>query len=400
MKGATALSRLLFLALGLSMVSCAPTPNQTAHRYDSFNLERAIKNSQAVIDGVRAENPTQSADNKEQEREFFGHGIESFQELVADAQTMVEAGTASSEDVHRMVVELIAWQYFFTPHNVSIPPTPLVESGDKIIAPPEGVHPFYKRYMNVYVDDYRHGCPIITSGEVPDAAIYKVRETMLKLMKRQDIREALAANNIRVALRGADERNSDHPGIIGPGGAVPGQPTTYIEEEGVYWTDENGVPHEAFARLNRHVAVEEFGHSVHASALPFIEPDRDILEEINDAFRTAVRNGYYDPDPDSGKDLLTDPDRAEELAFLLAEEYKPDPERIESLPPGMRPYAGRDFRAGEYFAVGLDLMYGVKHENREYKLESVEEMKAKDPKLYKLLTDFWDDDGWSPYDGK
>ena len=47
---------------------------------------------------------------------------------------------------------------------------------------------------------------------------------MLKLMKRQDIREALAANNIRVVLRGANERNSDHPGIIGPGGAVPGQP--------------------------------------------------------------------------------------------------------------------------------------------------------------------------------
>ena len=27
-------------------------------------------------------------------------------------------------------------------------------------------------------------------------------------------------------------------------------------------------------------------------------------------------------------------------------------------------------------------------------------MKEKDPKLYKLLTDFWDDDGWSPYDTK
>ncbi len=43
-------------------------------------------------------------------------------------------------------------------------------------------------------------------------------------------------------------------------------------------------------------------------------------------------------------------------------------------------------------------MYGVTHENSEYKLESVEEMKERDPKLYKLLTDFWDDDGWSTYD--
>ena len=393
-------SRLLILMLGLAVVSCAPTSNETAYQYNFFNLERAIKNSQTVIDRVRAENPTLDADNKEQEQEFFGYGIDSFQKLVAEAESTLEARVASSADLHSMVVDLIRWQYFFTPYNVSLPPTPLVESGDRIIAPPEGVHPFYKKYMNVYVDDYRHGSPIITSEEVPDAAIYKVRETMLKLMKRQDIREALAANNIRVVLRGADERNSDHPGIIGPGGAVPGQPTTYIEEEGVYWTYEDGAPHEAFARLNRHVAVEEFGHSVHASALPFIEPDRDILEEINDAFRTAVRNGYYDPNPGMGKDLLTDPDRAEELAFLLAEEYQPDPEMLENLPPGMKPYAGRDFRAGEYFAVGLDLMYGITHGNREYKLESVEEMKEKDPKLYKLLTDFWDDDGWSPYDTK
>ena len=84
---------------------------------------------------------------------------------------MLESGLASSEYVHRMVVELIAWQYFFTPYNVSLPPTPLVESWDQIVAPPEGVHPFYKKYMNVYVDDYRHGSPIITSGVVPDAAI-------------------------------------------------------------------------------------------------------------------------------------------------------------------------------------------------------------------------------------
>ena len=163
--------RSLFLALGLTVVSCAPTSNQIAQRYNSFNPERAINHSQTIIDSVHDGNPAMDADDKEQEREFFGHGIDSFQELVADAQTMLESGLASSEYVHRMVVELIAWQYFFTPYNVSLPPTPLVESWDQIVAPPEGVHPFYKKYMNVYVDDYRHGSPIITSGEVPDAAI-------------------------------------------------------------------------------------------------------------------------------------------------------------------------------------------------------------------------------------
>ena len=68
---------------------------------------------------------------------------------------MLEAGVASSEDLHQMVLDLMAWQYFFTPYNVSLPPTPLVESGGKIIAPPEGMSPFYKKYMNVYVNDWR-----------------------------------------------------------------------------------------------------------------------------------------------------------------------------------------------------------------------------------------------------
>ena len=97
---------------------------------------------------------------------------------------------------------------------------------------------------------------------------------------------------------------------------------------------------------------------------------------------------------------MTDPDRAEELAFLLNPDFEPDAQMFGQLPPGMEPYASLDFRSGEYFAVGLDLMHGIKHENREYKLESVEEMREKDPKLYKILTDLFDDDGWSPYDAK
>ena len=72
--------RSLFLALGLTVVSCAPTSNQIAQRYNSFNPERAINHSQTIIDSVHDGNPAMDADDKEQEREFFGHGIDSFQE--------------------------------------------------------------------------------------------------------------------------------------------------------------------------------------------------------------------------------------------------------------------------------------------------------------------------------
>mgnify|MGYP001297759657 FL=1 len=352
------------IALIMAVGCVAPAPTEmgaVVGSYTSFNLERAVRDSQRLIEKL---------DIDENGMPSFRRALESAQELL---DTDTEGGLISNS-----VIELMAWQYFFTPHDQHIPPIPLIETNHKIVTPPPGVHPFYRKYVNAYEDDYTKGIVIITSDAVPDRAIRKVEQTVNKLLSaRPDLRVAMSSNNIRVAIRGVAEArdNSDHPGDIGPGGARPERPTTYIEEEGVAWRDEDGEIHEGWYQLNRHVAVEEFGHSIHRSGLPFIDPEHDVIAEINAAYVNALREGTYWPPQYLDGPGLADPSMADELQM-----------EIEAL------------RDGEYFAVGLDCFYGVVHENSEYKLETRQQMRERDPMLYEIITRYFPTDDWSPMD--
>ena len=349
----------------IMVVGCAPpAPTEmgaVVGSYTSFNLERAVRDSQRLIEKL----------------DIDENGMPSFRRALESAQELLDTGI-EGELISNSVIELMAWQYFFTPHDQHIPPIPLVETNHKIVTPPPGVHPFYRKYVNAYEDDYTKGIVIITSDAVPDRAIRKVEQTVNKLLSaRPDLRVAMSSNNIRVAIRGVAEArdNSDHPGDIGPGGARPERPTTYIEEEGVAWRDEDGEIHEGWYQLNRHVAVEEFGHSIHRSGLPFIDPEHDVIAEINAAYVNALREGTYWPPQYLDGPGLADPSMADELQM-----------EIEAL------------RDGEYFAVGLDCFYGVVHENSEYKLETRQQMRERDPMLYEIITRYFPTDDWSPMD--
>ena len=350
----------LIMAVGCA----APAPTEmgaVVGSYTSFNLERAVRDSQRLIEKL----------------DIDENGMPSFRRALESAQELLDTGT-EGELISNSVIELMAWQYFFTPHDQHIPPIPLIETNHKIVTPPPGVHPFYRKYVNAYEDDYTKGIVIITSDAVPDRAIRKVEQTVNKLLSaRPDLRVAMSSNNIRVAIRGVAEArdNSDHPGDIGPGGARPERPTTYIEEEGVAWRDEDGEIHEGWYQLNRHVAVEEFGHSIHRSGLPFIDPEHDVIAEINAAYVNALREGTYWPPQYLDGPGLADPSMADELQM-----------EIEAL------------RDGEYFAVGLDCFYGVVHENSEYKLETRQQMRERDPMLYEIITRYFPTDDWSPMD--
>ena len=350
----------LIMAVGCA----APAPTEmgaVVGSYTSFNLERAVRDSQRLIEKL----------------DIDENGMPSFRRALENAQGLLDTGT-EGELISNSVIELMAWQYFFTPHDQHIPPIPLIETSHKIVTPPPGVHPFYRKYVNAYEDDYTKGIVIITSDAVPDRAIRKVEQTVNKLLSaRPDLRLAMSSNNIRVAIRGVAEArdNSDHPGDIGPGGARPERPTTYIEEEGVAWRDEDGEIHEGWYQLNRHVAVEEFGHSIHRSGLPFIDPEHDVIAEINAAYVNALREGTYWPPQYLDGPGLADPSMADELQM-----------EIEAL------------RDGEYFAVGLDCFYGVVHENSEYKLETRQQMRERDPMLYEIITRYFPTDDWSPMD--
>ena len=349
----------------IMVVGCAPpAPTEmgaVVGSYTSFNLERAVRDSQRLIEKL----------------DIDENGMPSFRRALESAQELLDTGI-EGELISNSVIELMAWQYFFTPHDQHIPPIPLIETNHKIVTPPPGVHPFYRKYVNAYEDDYTKGIVIITSDAVPDRAIRKVEQTVNKLLSaRPDLRVAMSSNNIRVAIRGVAEArdNSDHPGDIGPGGARPERPTTYIEEEGVAWRDEDGEIHEGWYQLNRHVAVEEFGHSIHRSGLPFIDPEHDVIAEINAAYVNALREGTYWPPQYLDGPGLAAPSMADELQM-----------EIEAL------------RDGEYFAVGLDCFYGVVHENSEYKLETRQQMRERDPMLYEIITRYFPTDDWSPMD--
>ena len=352
------------IALIMAVGCVAPAPTEmgaVVGSYTSFNLERAVRDSQRLIEKL----------------DIDENGMPSFRRALENAQGLLDTGT-EGELISNSVIELMAWQYFFTPHDQHIPPIPLIETNHKIVTPPPGVHPFYRKYVNAYEGDYTKGIVIITSDAVPDRAIRKVEQTVNKLLSaRPDLRLAMSSNNIRVAIRGVAEArdNSDHPGDIGPGGARPERPTTYIEEEGVAWRDEDGEIHEGWYQLNRHVAVEEFGHSIHRSGLPFIDPEHDVIAEINAAYVNALREGTYWPPRYLDGPGLADPSMADELQM-----------EIEAL------------RDGEYFAVGLDCFYGVVHENSEYKLETRQQMRERDPMLYEIIARYFPTDDWSPMD--
>ncbi len=352
----------LIVTLSFAVVVAALSTVGHAAPYTYFNLERVVRDSQVQLDAL--DDPR--------------HGTPSFGHLIEEAREMLGARSASDEEVSKMVQDLMFWQYFFSPSDQHIPPVPLVETDHKIIAPPPGVHPFYTKYINAYDGDYTKGIAIVGSAVTPDRALRKVEQSVNKLLSaREDLREAMSSNNIRVHVRGVAEahNNSWQPGNIGPGGARPSRPSTYIEEEGVAWRDANGEIHEGWYQLRRHVAVEEFGHSIHRSGLPFIDPEHDILKEINASYVNALKTGTYSPPQYLDGPGLTDPSMAEALE-----------KEIVAL------------RDGEYFAVGLDCFYGVTHENSEYKLKSRDEMRERDPMLYEILTRYFPNDVWSPMD--
>lgn len=166
----------------------------------------------------------------------------------------------------------------------SLKPFPLVETGDRVITPPAGVHPFYKRYIN------GGGVIIVSSEKVSDAALVAARKTVVFLMsKRPDLQAALVANHPRIAIMALSETASDLP-EFGPEsdgewglGQMPGDPTSLVSEGGVCYP---GNP-----EYRANFLVHEFVHIIHNLALPAVEPW--AVDEIYAAYRAAVERGEF-----------------------------------------------------------------------------------------------------------
>ena len=119
------------IALIMAGGCAAPTPTEMGAgvgSYTSFNLERAVRDSQRLIEKL----------------DIDENGMPSFRRALESAQELLDTGT-EGELISNSVIELMAWQYFFTPHDQHIPPIPLIETNHKLVTNTPRVHAVYRQ---------------------------------------------------------------------------------------------------------------------------------------------------------------------------------------------------------------------------------------------------------------
>ncbi len=166
----------------------------------------------------------------------------------------------------------------------------------QITAPPAelGLDPFYTKYCAY------HGLPIISSSNVPDAAL---QQTWIiidgMLAERLDIVTEMIAQNTRVGIIGQNEVTTDMPEYADlytqfPGsdwdsyrglGATPFIPLSSVGEENLlcYGSD----PY-----LGESIMVHEFSHTIKIMGLQFM--DANFATTVNDAYQSALNNNLWE----------------------------------------------------------------------------------------------------------
>ena len=177
-----------------------------------------------------------------------------------------------------------------------ISPFPIVETGTIVIEAPEGVHPFYKKYINA------DGVVIVGSENVSDAALIAARKTVLHILsKRPDVHEAIVQHNPRISIMAHSETASDLP-EYGPNsdgqwglGQMPGSPTTLV------W--EKGICYEGNPEYISNFLLHEFVHDVHNLGMPTTDPD--VPDEIYAAYLAQIEKGNFTPPVDEPREGIT-----------------------------------------------------------------------------------------------
>ncbi len=176
------------------------------------------------------------------------------------------------------------------------PPFSLVDTGDNVIEPPEGVHPFYKKYINA------DGIVVVGSENVADAALLETRRTILRLTsKRPDVHKAIVANNARISIMAFSETASDLPefDLGGDGewglGQMPGDPASLVSEK--------GIRYEGNTEYIANFLLHEFVHVVHNLGMPTTDPE--IVEVIYAAYLKAVEEGRFMRSPNDPPEDIT-----------------------------------------------------------------------------------------------
>jgi len=240
-------------------------------------------------------------------------------------------------------------------------PVELIPSYVKAVVGPVpeslGVSPFYKKYVDA------EGIPVLSSEKVPDDALLVARDIVNSMLAaRPDLRKALIARKWRTGVIAELEMTADIPEYANnkrPGAprdepvnqldrdyhanrsrGLGGNPTTGAEE--------NLLGYPGTRYYGEHIFVHEFSHAIMGGGIRTVDPA--MYDEIRAAYDAAMAAGKY---------------------VLLN---------------GNKHYATTN--ANEYWAEGAQWWFFSNYGEcfaGNIKVETPDELKAYDPKLYELL---------------
>ncbi len=190
--------------------------------------------------------------------------------------------------------------------------TPLLKdySSAVVMPPPPNVHvdPFYKKYTDAL------GIPVLSSAKVPDAALLVARDIVIHMLaRRSDVREAMIAQDWRVAIMAQSESTTDIPeqrDLKKPSydevtdierahwdhiakmsakeywdkraRGLGGNPTTGAEE--------NLLGYPGTRYYGENIFLHEFSHAIHAAIR---RADPKLAAEIQKAYEDAIAIGLW-----------------------------------------------------------------------------------------------------------
>ncbi len=156
--------------------------------------------------------------------------------------------------------------------------------GETVTEPPEGVPPFYRKYLDA------EGVEIVSSDAVPDAALVAARRNILHLLsKRPDVHQAMLQQAPRISIMAISETASDLPefdaGADGEWGLgqMPGDPASLVSERGICYPGNN--------EYRANFLLHEFVHAM--QNLGWAATDPGVEDEIFVAYRAAVARGEF-----------------------------------------------------------------------------------------------------------
>jgi hypothetical protein len=220
-----------------------------------------------------------------------------------------------------------------------------------------GVSPFYKKYVDAM------GIPVLASEKVPDAALVVARDIINSMLAmRPDLRKSMVERKWRTGVIGETEMTMDIPEYANfrRPGKPEGEPINQADRDyhanrsrgmggnPTTGAEENLLGYPGTRYWGEHIFVHEFAHAIN-SAIRSVDPP--MQAEIRAAYDSAMAAGKY------------------------------------VHPDGRRHYATTN--AGEYWAEGVQWWFFSNYGEcfvGNIKVETPEEFKAYDPKLYELIS--------------